>query len=139
MLLSLIFVAFIVLLVIGATWFFKGPAKRAEEYVNALSAQFPNEADRQLFMQMYQNKGPKNVVVAWLLTAILSPTISYVYQGKWSLAVISLLTLEGFGLWWIISLFTMPSEVMNHNKKLADLAYADLRLARPNAFAVAQA
>jgi len=37
-----------------------------------------------------------------------------------------------------ISLFTWPSEVMNHHKKLADLAYEELRLTRSNAFAGAE-
>ncbi|MDH2909052.1 MAG: TM2 domain-containing protein [Candidatus Eremiobacteraeota bacterium] len=133
-LITLAMYAFFAIVIIGGIWFFRGPARRAEEYVNTLCAQFPNEADRQLFMQMYRNKGPKNVVIAWLLSAFLSPTVSYIYQGKWSLAIISFITLQGFFIWWIIALFTMPSEVLNLNKKLADMAYTELRVARPNAF-----
>ncbi len=134
---SLIFIGFFVLLCLAAFWFFRGPAKHAEDHLNALAGQITDPNDRVLFLQMYNSKSPKSVVLAWVLTAILSPTISYLYQGKWGLAAIAFFTLQGLGIWWIVSIFSMPSEVMGSNKRLADQAFNELRLARPNALFVA--
>lgn len=129
---------FVVLLVLawigGAIWFFMGPARAADRYVNELAASVTRRDDALLFRQLYRNKQPRNVVVAWVLTSFLSPTISYVYTRQWVRCLLSVLTLEGFGIWWLISIFSMPFEVMNINKRLADAAYADLRLARPELF-----
>jgi hypothetical protein len=73
------------------------------------------------------------VIVAWLLTAFLSPTISYAYRNKWGLAALAFVTFQGFGVWWLISIFTTPFEVMNQNKGLAEAAFTELKLARPQA------
>ena len=81
---------------------------------------------------MYQARRPRNVLAAWVLTTALSPTVSYVYQREWPKAVIALLTLQGFGVWWLVSVFTMPTEVMRHNKRLIDDAFTELQLARPS-------
>jgi len=113
-------------------WFFQGPAKRANEYVTLLGNQITSVEDQQLFWQMYRNKGPKDVVVAWFLNLLLSPTIAYLYLGKWALAAISLLTLQGVGFWWLYNIFSMPSQVGNLNRLLAEQAITELRLARPN-------
>ncbi len=87
---GLVFIAVIIVAVIA---FFRGPARAADSDVNALSLQFQDPADSALFRNIYRTKQPKNVVVAWVLTVFLSPTISYIYQGKWGLAVIAFLTL----------------------------------------------
>ena len=107
------------------------PLKDMEAYVEMLATRFPNPADGALFTHMYQTKQPKNVLVAWLLTFFLSPTISYIYQNKWGLAVIAFLTFQGLGLWWFISWFTMPGEVIRYNKNLADQAFNELMMVRP--------
>ena len=128
--LALIFFA----VIIAATvWFFVGPARHADDYVKMLTAQIGNVDDRVLFQQMYQVKHPKNVIVAWLLTAFLSPTISYAYRNKWGLAALAFVKFQGFGVWWLVSLFTTPFEVMNQNKGLAEAAFTELKLARPSA------
>jgi hypothetical protein len=124
---------FLAAIVAGAVWFFVGPAKHADDYVNTLKAQLGNLEDQVLFQQMYMVKGPKNVFVAWLLAAILSPTISYAYRAKWGLAALAFVTLQGFGLWWIASIFSTPLEVMAQNKRLAEQAFTELRVARPDA------
>lgn len=134
---SFIFIGFFVLLCLAAFWFFRGPAKHAEDHVNTLAGQIADPNDRVLFLQMYHSKSPKSVVLAWVLTAFLSPTISYLYQSKWGLAAIAFFTFQGLGVWWIVSIFSMPSEVMGSNKKLADQAFNELRLARPNALLIA--
>jgi hypothetical protein len=125
---GLVFIAVIIVAVIA---FFRGPARAADNYVNALSLQFQNPADSALFRNIYRTKQPKNVVVAWVLTVFLSPTISYIYQGKWGLALIAFLTLQGLFIWWLVSMFTMPMEVMNSNKKLADEAFNQVMISRP--------
>lgn len=127
----IVMIGLIALLVGAVIWFFRGPAKASDEYVAMLSQQFP-EQDALLFRQMYLQKGGKSTVTAWLLTVVLSPTVSYLYQGAWVKAILSFVTLQGFGLWWVISWFTMPLETMAQNKKAADDAMIQLRLMRPN-------
>jgi len=124
---------FLAVIVAGTVWFFVGTAKHADDYVKMLQAQIGNIDDRVLFMQMYQVKHPKNVIVAWLLTTFLSPTIAYAYRNKWGLAALAFVTLQGFGIWWLVSIFTTPFEVMNQNKQFAEAAFTELKLARPNA------
>lgn len=125
------FVLLLLAWVAGAVWFFRGPAKAAQSHLDRTVARISDERDRALFRQMYRARRPRNVVLAWLLTAALSPTISYVYQREWSKAVIAFLTFQGLGIWWLASIFTMPTEVMRHNKRLIDEAWTELQLARP--------
>ena len=128
--LLLAFAAFIIL---AAVWFFRGPATAADRYVDSLAAQFQNPADAALFRNVYRTKGPKSTTVAWLLTVLLSPTISYVYQGKWALAIISFVTLQGLLIWYFVAIFTMPLEVLAANRKLADEAFNQVMIGRPQA------
>ncbi len=129
-------VVFIVLLplvwIAGAIWFFRGPARAANRHLEAAIAPMSDERDRALFRRMYAAKRPRSVLAAWLLTSILSPSVSYVYQREWPKAIIAFVTLQGFGLWWFVSVFTMPTEVMRHNKRLIDEALNDFQLARPS-------
>lgn len=127
----IIFLGLLALLIAAFVWFFKGPAKASDQYVAMLSQQFP-EQDALLFRQMYLQKGGKSTVAAWLLTVFLSPTVSYLYQGAWVKSILAFITLQGFGVWWVISWFTMPLETMAQNKKAADDAMIQLRLMRPN-------
>jgi hypothetical protein len=124
---------FLAVVVAGTVWFFVGPAKHADDYVKMLQSQIGNVDDRVLFMQMYQVKHPKNVIVAWVLTTFLSPTIAYAYRNKWGFAALAFFTFQGFGVWWLVSIFTTPFEVMNQNKQFAEAAFTELKLARPNA------
>jgi hypothetical protein len=112
------------------------PVLAMQGYVDYLASRFPNAADGALFKNVYETKQPRNVLVAWLLTFFLSPTISYLYQNKWALAIIAFLTFQGFGIWWVISWFTMPGEVIRYNRNLADQAFNELMMVRPQ---VAQA
>lgn len=129
-------VVFFVLLplvwIAGAIWFFRGPAKAADRHLEAAIAPMADERDRALFRRMYAAKRPRSVLLAWLLTSVLSPTVSYVYQREWPKAIIALVTLQGFGIWWFVSIFTMPTEVMRHNKRLIDEALNDFELTRPS-------
>jgi hypothetical protein len=119
---------FLAFVVAAAVWFFRGPATASEKYVDGLALTLQNPNDAALFRQIYQTKGPKSTTLAWLLSLFLSPTISYVYQGKWALAVISFLTLQGLFIWYFVALFTMPFEVLAGNKKLADEAFQQVSL-----------
>lgn len=132
------FVTFLVLLLLawvgGGIWFFLGPAKAAQRYVDELAGSITRRDDVVLFRQLYTNKQPRNVVLAWVLTAFLTPSISYIYSRQWVKCLLSAVTMEGLGIWWLVSIFSMPFEVMRVNKRLADAAYAELRLARPELF-----
>jgi hypothetical protein len=127
-----LFISFglIAAVIASAIWFFRGPATAAERYVDTLALQLQNPQEAALFRNIYKTKDPKSTTVAWLLTAFLSPTIGYIYQGKWALAAISFLTLQGLFLWWIVGIFTTPIEVLQRNKRLADEAFNQVMLGR---------
>lgn len=127
---TILFLGFLALLVASAVWFFRGPATAADRYVDSLALQLQTPQDAALFRSVYKTKDPKSTTLAWLLTAFLSPTIGYVYQGKWVLAVVSFVTLQGFFVWWFIALFTTPLEVLVRNKRLADEAFNQVLLGR---------
>lgn len=120
-------------IVISIVAFFRGPATAAERHAQNLSEQLASPADAALFHSIYRSKNPRSTLAAWLLTIFLSPTISYIYQNRWIPAAISFLTIQGLGLWWVISWFTMPSEVAKTNMRLADEAFNQVMLARPGA------
>jgi hypothetical protein len=107
------------------------PIRGTEEHVEMLAAHFSDPADAALFRRTYAAKQPKSVLAAWLLTFFLSPTISYIYQNKWALAIIAFLTFQGLGIWWVISWFTMPGEVARYNQLLADKAFNEIMMVRP--------
>lgn len=109
------------------------PIQKTNDHVEMLAAHFTNPSDAALFRRSYAAKQPKSVLVAWLLTFFLSPTISYIYQSKWGLAVIAFLTFQGLGIWWFISWFTMPGEVARYNQLLADQAFNEVMMVRPQA------
>ena len=121
----------VVALIAAVVAFFRGPAKRSEEYVKTLASRIADPNDAALLMSLYQQKGAKNVVLAWLLTVFFSPTIAYLYIGETTKALIAFVTVQGFGMWWVISWFSMPLEVLARNKKAADDALTQLRLMRP--------
>lgn len=106
------------------------PIQRTQEHVEMMAAHFSNPSDAALFRRTYEAKQPKSVLAAWLLTFFLSPTISYIYQNKWALAVIAFLTFQGLGAWWVISWFTMPGEVARYNLLLADQAFNEIMMWR---------
>ena len=124
------FLALLAAVVASAVWFFRGPATAGERYVEALAMQLPNPQDAALFRNVYRTKNPKSTTLAWVLTAFLSPTIGYLYQGNWALAAISFLTLQGFLIWWAVAIFTTPLEVVAKNKRLADEAFNQVMIGR---------
>lgn len=103
---------------------------RTKKYIDNIALSIENEDDRELFRRLYRAKEPRSIEVACLLSTFLTPTISYVYQKKWGLAIISFATFQGLAIWWFISLFSMPFEVCARNRILADQAHNDLLLAR---------
>jgi hypothetical protein len=119
---------FFIAIIVGIVWFFVGPAKHADDYVRMLKSQLGNIDDQVLFQQIYQVKGPKSVVLAWLLATFLSPTISYAYRGKWGLSALAFVTCQGLLVWWIVAIFTTPLEVMAQNKRFAEQAFTQLKL-----------
>ena len=121
-------------LIAAAVAFFRGPAKRSEEYIKTLVGSIADPNDAALLMSLYQQKGAKNVVLSWLLTVFLSPTVAYLYLGEMTKALLAFVTVQGFGAWWVISWFSMPLEVLARNKKAADDALLQLRLMRPQLY-----
>lgn len=131
---KVIIVLVIVVWVAAAIAFFLGPARAADRHADDLAASITRRDDVVLFRQLYRNKQPRSTLIAWVLTYFLTPTVSYIYSRQWVRSLLAFVTLQGFGIWWLVSIFSMPFEVMNINKRLADEAYAELRLARPEMY-----
>ena len=55
----------------------------------------------------------KSTGVAYLFFLLLGA--HYAYLGKWGLQLLYWITLGGFGIWFLIDLFTMSSKVENYN------------------------
>lgn len=130
LIISVITLAFFAAVIASAVWFFRGPANAAERYVDSLALQLNDPQAAVLFRNIYRTKEPRSTTLAWILTALLSPTIGYLYQKKWLLAVLSFVTLQGFLIWWLVALFTTPIEVVATNKRLADEAFNQVMIGR---------
>ncbi len=104
------------------------PHKNLEDHLNAITAKL-NLNDKEIFLSLYRSKRPKAIEAASFL-CLLTPTASYIYQERYGLAILSFLTLEGFGLWWAHSLLFMDGEVSRINIGLADSVYAQIALMR---------
>ena len=129
-----IFFGLVAAAIASAIWFFRGPAQAADRYVDALALQLNDPQAAMLFRNVYRTKEPRSTTLAWILTALLSPTVSYLYQKKWFLAFLSFVTLQGFFIWWAVALFTTPIEVVARNKRLADEAFNQVMIGRGSGY-----
>lgn len=57
--------------------------------------------------------------VVYILTFIGTPWLGYAYLGRPGLALLSFFTLGGLGIWWVVSLFTLPYAALAHNEQCA--------------------
>jgi hypothetical protein len=71
------------------------------------------------FYELYRERKPKNVAIAWFLTVILGPIGAFFYLGQWGKFAAAIVTLNGFGAWWIESWFSVPQAVLIENRRLA--------------------
>jgi hypothetical protein len=99
------------------------------QFVTAIAAALKPE-DAALFRQMYASRA-KDRATAWVLEIFLSPTIAYLYLGEWVLAIVSLITVQGFLIWWVIGWFATGSWTDSVNKRIATEIASQIRLMRP--------
>jgi hypothetical protein len=78
------------------------------------------------FYELYRGRRPKNVTFAWLLSVITGPIGAFAYMQNWRLCALAVVTLNGFGAWWIESWFSVPALVMIENRANARWALEQL-------------
>ena len=71
--------------------------------------------DQEAFLEDYERK-TKSIPLAYVF---LGFWLHYAYVGKWGLQVLFWFTLAGFGLWWLVDLFRIPSIISNYNRETA--------------------
>ena len=91
---------------------------RADDIVFEATVGLDAERARR-FYALYQQRGPKNVALAWILSVVLGPIGAYAYLQQWRWFTIALLTLNGFGGWWVESWFSIPQLVLIENRRIA--------------------
>jgi hypothetical protein len=71
-----------------------------------------------------------SVAIAYILAVVLGPLGAYAYLGQYGKAAIALVTLNGFGAWWIESWFSVPQVVVIAKRKLAEQTRSHLAYER---------
>jgi len=84
--------------------------------VNAQVATLPEDLQKE-FLKEY-NRRSKNIVIPYVLH-FLFPA-HYLYLDKILLQIFFWITFGGFGLWWLIDIFRIPSLVRKRNAEIAD-------------------
>lgn len=75
------------------------------------------QSDEDLKDQMriaYANRRKSKVIYLWWFL-----NLHYAYVRLWLWLVAFLLTLGGFGVWWLVDLFRIPTILETYNKNLA--------------------
>lgn len=75
----------------------------------------PPEA-REAFFQDYTSK-QKNVGLAYVLHLLAG--LAYAYEGKWWKQLLFWATFYGFGVWWVVQLFRIPTSIRKTNRSIA--------------------
>lgn len=99
-------------------------AERADDIMFEALAGLEQTTARRLY-QLFKTRS-KNIGVAWLLSVVLGPFGAYAYLGNWGRAALALVTLNGFGAWWIESWFSIPQLVLMQKREIAASSIADL-------------
>lgn len=60
----------------------------------------------------------------WLAVALAVPGVSHLYFGNVALFVVAVLTMYGFGVWWLIDLFTARQRTERYNTTMMIRAMA---------------
>lgn len=80
------------------------------------------------FLAEYSSK-KKNVVIAYILHIFFAPqSFSYLYLGRFGKQILYWLTFGGLGLWWLVNLFRIPTQVNRKNAEIADDILQKLRV-----------
>ncbi|NME71476.1 TM2 domain-containing protein [Flammeovirga aprica] len=87
--------------------------------------EMPQEAQYEFFQEMKKFKRSK--VIMYLLH-FFPLHVSLGYVGKWLEQFLFWITGGGFGVWWLVLLFTIPSEIKNFNRKVAQEIFKDIAL-----------
>ncbi|MBD0404895.1 DUF4178 domain-containing protein [Flammeovirga sp. EKP202] len=85
----------------------------------------PEEAQYEFYQEMKKFKRSK--VIMYLLH-FFPLNVSLGYVGKWLEQFLFWITGGGFGIWWLVLLFTIPSEVKQFNRKVAQEIFRDIAL-----------
>ncbi|KXX71550.1 hypothetical protein AVL50_04570 [Flammeovirga sp. SJP92] len=87
--------------------------------------EMPEEAQYEFFHEMKKFKRSK--VIMYLLH-FFPLHVSLGYVGKWIEQFLFWITAGGFGVWWLVLLFTIPSEIKQFNRKVAQEIFKDIAL-----------
>ena len=74
------------------------------------------------FYRLYRGREPKNVTFAWLCAVVAGPIGAFGYLRDWRAFALALLSLNGLGIWWIESWFSIPQLVLMRNRYVAHWA-----------------
>ncbi len=85
--------------------------------VTAQLAELPQEAQREFFEEY--NRNARTTSIGYILHLLVFGT-HYAYLNQWLLQFLYWFTAGGFGIWWFIDLFRIPSMIEAHNNKVAD-------------------
>ncbi len=85
--------------------------------VTAQLADLPQEAQREFFEEY--NRNARTSSIGYILHLLVFGT-HYAYLNQWLLQFLYWFTAGGFGIWWFIDLFRIPSMIEAHNNKIAD-------------------
>lgn len=75
-----------------------------------------SDSEQEMFVEEYRRR-KKSIGVGYILWILLG--LHFGYLHKWGLQILFWITLGGALIWWLISLFTIPSMVTNYNKDVA--------------------
>ncbi len=85
--------------------------------VTAQLSELPQEAQREFFEEY--NRQARTTSIAYILNLLVFGT-HYAYLNQWILQFLYWFTFGGFGIWWFIDLFRIPSMIEAHNNKVAN-------------------
>lgn len=101
------------LLAAAANYFFRNVGRFDDDLREATMDLEP--AARRRFFELYESRHPKNVAVAWFLAVGLGPAGANLYRGEWPAFFAAVVSLNGFGAWWLEAIFTTPQLVLMKN------------------------
>ncbi len=78
-----------------------------------------DRASGETFYRLYRSRHPKSVAFAWLCSVVAGPIGAFGYLRDWRTFAIAVVTLNGFGAWWIESWFSVPRLVLIQNRTIA--------------------
>ncbi len=83
------------------------------------------ETQQAAFVEEFKRKKKSTGLAYFFLLLCLG--MPYGYLGKWGLQIVYWLTGAGFGIWFLILLFTLPGAVRDYNKDVAIEAMRNIK------------